>query len=95
MQPSKNRRRASAPSRIRYRSSGQNKTVLRMPDSSPAVFSPTPLERSLRRVPRCRSASSTIFLPRLVSSALIKALSTPCRISSRSYRARWEEADER
>ena len=41
----------------------------------PAVFSPTPLERSLRRVPRCRSASSTIFLPRLVSSAFTKALS--------------------
>ncbi len=73
MQPSKNRRLASAPSRMRYRSSGQNNTVFRIPDSSPAVFSFTPLERSCRRIPRWSSASSTMLLPRLATSALRKA----------------------
>ena len=90
MKLSQNRRRTSAPSRIRYRSSGQNNTVRSRPHSSPAVFSFTPLHRSCRRCPRWRSASSTSLLPRADMSPFTKAWSVPWRISSRSYLARWQ-----
>ena len=89
------RRLAAAPSRMRERSSGQNSTVFRMPDSSPAFFSRTPLENRCFRPVRDSRASKVKSLSREKSSPLMKAESTPNWMSSRSYRARWEEAVDR
>ena len=66
-----------------------------MPDSSPAVFSRTPLEYSCRPFPRNSLASRVKVRPRLSASPLRKAESTPIIIISRSYRARWERAEDR
>ncbi len=92
---SRNRRRAALPSRIRYRSSGQNSTVVRIPASSPAVFNLTPLENSWRPRPRNSLASRVKSRSRLNTSPLIKAESVSSIIISRSYRARWDRAEDR
>ena len=84
MAPSRNRRRAELPSRIRYKSSGQNNTVVRIPASSPAVLRRTPLEKSCLPRPRNSLASKVNTRSRLATSPLRKAESIPIMIISLS-----------
>ena len=92
---SRNRRRAAAPSRIRYRSSGQNSTVFSTPASSPAFFSRTPLEKSFLVRPRASWASTVKVRPRLSTIPRMSAAVWSMPIISRSYRARWDRAEDR
>ena len=92
---SRKARRSAAPALMRARSSGQKRTVCKIPASSPAVLSFTWFTKSFRRPPRKSWASMRKSRPRLSAWAVTVPWSRWKEMSSRSPRARWDRAPER
>ena len=88
-------RRSAAPALMRARSSGQKRTVCRISDSFPAVFSFTWFTNSFRRAPRNSWAWMRKSRPRLSTWAVMVPWVRWKAMSSLSPRARWDRAPAR